>query len=190
MRILSLFALLFTTSCGVQEVKELGHDVSSKPFLPKHSDNRFDSYISKYEKEMNIKIGFPIVFVDYFIDSDIAGQCSLNWDKSRIVRISEESWNNPHELYKDHIEVFRELIMYHELKHCASRFKYHVNSYKTFIYNNEEVSEPESIMNSFIEISPEFYLDNREYYIKQLKELWFRFYNYSYNGGIIWRPYI
>lgn len=82
------------------------------------------------------------------------GVCYSMIDGSRYIILDRDFWNS----FRD--EATRELLLFHELGHCAlNRFEH--------IDHNREDGLPASIMNSSL-IETKDYVNNRDYYLDEL----------------------
>ena len=134
--------------------------------IANHNDkpNTLQFYTKKYEKELGVKVNYPVTFDDIASQPDWEGVAGRCWwpEDGRRVEIDKAWWFDDNTT-----ELQREELLYHELSHC-SLFLDHSGEMKTM--NNEMC--PASIMFASVfteKDSERCYSNNRDYYIKELK---------------------
>jgi hypothetical protein len=150
-----------------RKMNQLGMGRYGAMLLPKKSDGRLLPYLRKYEAEMGVHVNYPVVFGE--TSGNVIASCGFNMDGSKVVIVDRASWEDPPNFNPAYIEVFREITIYHELTHCSKNFVRHINNMKVFDTPNGNIEAPSSIMNEFLIHDPEVYLENRDYYIQELK---------------------
>ena len=178
-----LLATLLLASCGRGQVADvttykvnraahkLGVDVIGKAFLPSKSDGRLLPYVKRYEADVQHLVrDIPVTFST---DTGSAAYCEYNVDGAKQVIVDQDSWEHPIG-YQDSpadIEVFRELVIFHELTHCVRNFTGHIETKAWFDVDGESFYGPDSIMYPSAEINPKVYRKYRQDFINRLKTL-------------------
>ncbi len=171
-------------SCGTPEqdafsykthrfMKTNNVDKITRKFQPQKSDGRAIPYIERFEKLSGKSIDFPVVFGKIDGD-DIAGRCDYTVDGTNMVTINEDYWHHSKdgtwESVDGGMEYFREIIIFHELSHCALGKRYHNNNMKKIYVEDygAEFEMPESIMHEEMPYVIDIYPYLRGYYFKEL----------------------
>lgn len=139
-----LLVLLLTLSCGKEKIQEISdHEAINNPI--------FDEYVIKFEHDIETTKGdIPIYF--HPLKSNTAGLCVTYSNNKKEVQIDLDFWNKSNEITK-------EILIFHELGHCVLNRSHQYGS----------IDEcPRSIMNPQL-LTDLCYIENREYYINQLK---------------------
>lgn len=178
-----ILAALLLSSCGRGEEANVnaykmnrgahraGIDVIGKAFLPSKSDGRLIPYVKRYERDVeHIVRNVPVTFST---DIGAAGYCQYNLDGTRQVVIDQDSWEHPmgYQDSPEHIEVFREIVLFHELTHCVRNFSGHIKTMSWYDVDGESIYTPDSIMHPSADIDPRVYIKYRQEFINRLKTL-------------------
>lgn len=146
MRYLLVFLLL--SSCG---------DRNFSPML--RVEFEYEKYVKIFEEESNktnnhVEVKNLIVTSVSEIGGTIIAQCGKYWLPSPKITVSKKMWDTLNETEK-------EMVFLHELGHCLLD-RQHYDALT-------DIGDPASLMAPFI-FSPLTYLNNKEYYIKELFE--------------------
>ena len=153
---ISLLTLLMF-SCGRLPIDISSH--STKPVIHK-TDEKFRSYINKFESYKGIRVNVPIVFKSNMPTTE-AGVCTKWSSGYREITINPKIWYNLGYM-KNLEEVARQQLIDHELGHCVLNLKHNdkmlANGHKASIMH-------ESLFSKY---DLNYLHDNGDYYINEL----------------------
>jgi hypothetical protein len=140
--VLILGLSVVTSACGREPKIEIGPE--------------FQPYVTRFQ-EKGEEVGKPVQIVDLIVkfgqtDPKQDGVCETSDHTSPTILVNERAWN-------DMDDLGRESLMFHELGHCV------LNRSHVLIKSSD--GAPSSLMYP-VAISLKTYLDNHEYYIREL----------------------
>jgi hypothetical protein len=136
--------------------------------LNEDHDPYFDQWVTLFEEEFGVRVDVPIFFSTK-IKGITGAVCSYSALGDRAIMVNPTLWVNPPDLYAGAHQVYREIIMFHELGHCILNIVKHRE--KFFIFHRSDdttIYQSGSIMNAILDIEPDHYIEFRKYYLKEL----------------------